>query len=109
MFPPAYVSRISNAEVLRKAGQTALSSIILQSQLRLFSEIAQSPVSDPLRAATFHGEGVTPITNAFVRKQGRPRHTWTEQLLNIAAKAAGGQYKLEQLMHSSWFWQTVVR
>ena len=106
---PAYVSRISNAEVLRKKGQTALSAIILQSQLRLFSEIVQSPVSDPLRAATFHGESVTPITNAFVRKQGRPRHTWTEQLLDIAAKAAGGQYKLEQLMRSSLFWHTLTR
>ena len=108
-IPPAYVSRISNAEVLRKSGQELLGNMILRQQLQLFGQVVQSPMSDPLRAATFHGEGITPITAAFVRKRGRPRHTWTEQLLQHATRMAGNQRRLEQLMYTECFWRQAVQ
>ena len=42
-----------------------------------------SPHKVELKKAAFHmtGRVVVPLTDAYVRTVGRPRHNWTEELL----------------------------
>ena len=107
-IPAAYYYRVRNVEVLDKAAQEPLSSTILKMQLRFFGQIFRLPTSDPLRTATFFGQGLRPATAGFVRKPGRPRHTWAEQLLKHAARVAGNE-NLEQRMHNEELWRRMVQ
>ena len=107
-IPAACISRVRNEEVLRRASQGQLSRLVLRNQLKLFGEVARLPSSDPLRAATFQGDGLTPITTAFVRKVGRPRHTWTEQLLHEAARLCGGVSKVSAAILDKSRWDTLL-
>ena len=106
-IPSAYISRVSNAEVLRRSGQVLLSKAILKSQLELLGHIALLPETDPLRAATFHRSGFRPSSMIFVRKRGRPRHNWTEQLLQLA-RSHCGPGKLEENIQDEELWRQVV-
>ena len=81
-IPPAFISRISKASVLAKFKQEPLSTTIVNNQLSFLHKVAASPASCPLRKVTFHRKGLVPLTAAYVRRVGRPRHTWAEQLLS---------------------------
>ena len=107
-IPSAYMSRVRNEEVLRRASQKQLSKVVLRSQLKLFGEVARLRPSDPLRAATFHGAGLTPVTSAFVRKRGRPRHTWAEQLLQHSARLCGGLSKVDEAIYDESMWTRII-
>ena len=50
---PSYFSRVSNAEVLRRANQLPLSQVVLYRQMMLFGRIAAQPNDSYIRQATF--------------------------------------------------------
>jgi hypothetical protein len=82
-IPAAYTSRISNERVYAEAGEMKLSRQLVERQLGSLRKILAAPADCAVRAATFLPNSSTPITAAFVRKVGRPRHTWAEQLMQI--------------------------
>ena len=86
---PTFISRTSNETVLQRAGQSSLSKMLLKDQLLLLGKVASQPPTAVMRKARFYGDSFVPRTAAFVRKVGRPRHTWAEQLLNIARGLVG--------------------
>ena len=90
---PAFLSRVSNATVFKKAGVLPLSEQLLERQLQLFGRVALSPASDPRRLDTFAPEAgsITPQIGRFVRRVGRPRQDWTNQLLEEGRKRMGCQ------------------
>ena len=96
-IPPAYVSRVSNAEVLRQAGALALSLQIETAQLHLYGRLARLPYDSPLRALVFQPGGVEPVP-AGLRRRGRPRLRWVEVLTTAALKTAGSAERLRVLL-----------
>ena len=86
-IPHAYHSRISNKTVLEQAGTRALSIQILQRQLLYLGELARRGPEDPVRCCVF-SPGSLDVIPVGPRKQGRPRHTWVENICRIARDIA---------------------
>ena len=93
-----FISRISNSEVRRRAGKEALSQRVRRSQLQLLGEVLQREDRRVLRDVAFHRGTFTPETAAYVRRLGRPRQNWTDQLLNM----------VQQQMDPSMDWGAVA-
>ena len=96
-IPAAFVSRISNAAVFKRAGVNPLSAQILRRQLNLLFRVAAAPAGSPLRQHTFIDDTIFPQIGRFVRKVGRPRQDWTNQLLREGTKRFGAA-KLQMLL-----------
>ena len=88
-IPAAFVSRVSNATVLKKAGVPPFTTQLLQRQLLLLGKGAHSAADHPLRRDTFGDVGVVPLIGTFVRRVGRPRQDWTSQVLAAAQRIMG--------------------
>jgi hypothetical protein len=100
---PSFVSRISNDEVRRMAGQAPYSRQLLQQQLLLYGKVARAPDSDLLRSLTFCKRSIQPVTDRFVRKVGRPRNEWATMLAKEAAQLPGG------LLNNARVWTAAVK
>jgi hypothetical protein len=108
-IPASYVSRVSNAEVLVRAGVRPLSEQLLLQQLCLFGKAARASEGSPMRVDTFRAGGIKPVIGHFIRKRGRPRQDWTNELLKVArnvARASGTT--LEGLIENEVNWKTAV-
>ena len=88
-IPPAYVSRISNATVLQRAGAIPFSKQMLIKQLTLFGRVARFPAESALRNSTFHGNTFELHIGRFVRRVGRPRQDWSSHVLKAATESIG--------------------
>ena len=82
-IPPSFISRISNEKVRKTALRPPISASIRSSQLRLFEQVLMCPGKKELKQATFWRDTTTPSTDAYVRKVGRPRDNWTDQMIKI--------------------------
>ena len=80
-IPAAFVSRISNATVLARAGVKPFSQQVLRHQLCLLRKVSLAAPDHPLRKDTFIDSTLIPQIGHFVRRVGRPRQDWTTQLL----------------------------
>ena len=94
-IPPAYVSRVSNVEVFRRAGVQPIRTLLLQRQLLLLGRVGRSPANNPMRRDTFVNETARPQVGRYVRRVGRPRQDWTTQLLAQATRLFGGSTPME--------------
>ena len=68
-IPLSYISRVSNEEVLRAAGSSKLSGLLLQRQLMLFAHVARKPPEDPLRNTVFQPSSMNLCSLPTVRKK----------------------------------------
>ena len=83
---PAFYSRTSNKEVLRRAGTPKLlSQLVLEQQLDLFGKVLRAPTRHVLRTCAFQ-VGECPVVAFFVRRTGRPRVEWAPYLLHEARR-----------------------
>ena len=105
---PSFVSRISNTAVLNLAGRRALSLDVRRSQLKLLGEVVLNPAKSFLKEVTFQSNTVVPLTDAWVRRVGRPRHEWATQLLNSMKVAAGNDEYWRRTISSLEQWKEVV-
>ena len=71
-IPSAYISRVSNAIVLDRAGEQPFSHQLLRRQLLLLGKISLAPTGSPLRDSTFIPGTLLPQVGRFVRRVGRP-------------------------------------
>ena len=83
---PSFVSRVSNAAVLQRAGQVELRRQLLKQQLLLYGRLARSSNDDVLRQLTFIPDSVSAATGRYVRRVGRPRNEWAVMLDKEARK-----------------------
>ena len=90
-IPPAFVSRISNAVVLQRAGRSCLSSQLLHRQLVFLGRVARKADADPLRRDTFATGTFTPQLGRFIGRVGRPRQDWTRELMKAGAARMGAE------------------
>ena len=79
----SYISRVSNKDVLVKAGTHSIQYFIIQKQLQLLGHIMRLPPDHPDRLVTFQrGTDCDPcFPEEFKRRRGRPTNHWAEVLI----------------------------
>ena len=83
---PAFLSRISNKDVLRRAGSPkTLSQMVLEHQLDVMGNVLRAPAHHALHNCVF-AIGETPVVSYFVRRIGRPRIEWVPHVLQEARR-----------------------
>lgn len=102
---PAFVSRISNAAVLERAGQVPFGRQLLKQQLLLYGRVARSPDSDVLRQLTFAPGTLQAATSRYIRRVGRPRNEWAIMLQKEAWKVS---QQADTLVNNQWLWREAV-
>ena len=88
-IPAAFYSRVSNASVHAQADVPRFSDTLLKQQLLFFGKVALAPSGSHLRMNCFIDDSLTPQIGRFVLKVGRPRQTWTNELLKQAYSRFG--------------------
>jgi len=104
-IPSAYISRVSNARVLKEAQEAPLERQLSRQQLLLYGRLIRAPSADPLRKLTFIDGMDQPTTTMFVRKRGRPRNTWTAMLQRECFKMGTAYHRT---VHTEQEWQATV-
>ena len=105
---PAYVSRISNKTVLEKTVQKPVSHALAKQQLLMFGKVARAPTGSALRDSAFCPHTLSPATEKFVRKRGRPRQEWTAGVLKLAERVAGSFNRVHYEVTSESGWSKIV-
>jgi hypothetical protein len=82
-IPSSFVSRVSNARVRKLAEQEPLSAQVRRAHMQLLERVLNDPAKQPLRDVVFIAGTDTPVITKYVRKVGRPRHNWTEEMLKF--------------------------
>ena len=108
-IPPAFISFVSNNEVLRRTGQQRLSTKLIKQQIVKLQSVASQAAGSAARRSTFHGDSLTPVTAAYLRKVGRPRHTWAEQLMHKGQQFFGSRQAMEDALQEQSRWRHTVQ
>lgn len=103
---PSYISRTSNAAVLRGTSQKPSSTQLLQQQLLLYGKVARAHNGDVMRALTFQANTLEPAVERYVRRVGRPRNEWTTMLRKESFKISP---QSDELLHDALGWTEAVR
>ena len=74
--PCAYVSRVSNQDIIDRTGQDTLSERLAKQQIKMYTSITQLPESDVLRKLTCEPNAETPRVWNQRRRRGRPKQQW---------------------------------
>ena len=106
---PAFISRVSNATVLRETGQAPLTDAVARQQLLLLGKAARAPEGSLLREVAFCPKSFRPASERYVKKVGRPRADWTTQVLRMASVAANGLANVIPLLTNEASWRHFVR
>ena len=101
----AFISRVSNATILEKSGQSQLSRQLLKQQLLLYGRVARAPDTDPLRMLTFATGTLLPAAAQYVRRIGRPRNEWVTMLYKEYSKMG---VELKRSIHDETEWREAV-
>ena len=109
---PAYVSRVSNADVRGLANTRPLSLSLLERQLKLYGKLARDAPKSLPKAMVFEScqpNQVTPRRWNTRRSRGRPRLQWTTYLHAQALAVAGGDSdKLQTIVQNTSEWHSAV-
>jgi len=101
-IPSAFYSRISNQRVREQSGLQQLALTVRRLQLRLLGQVLTNPSKKHLRTVAFQADTVVPLTDAFIRRVGRPRQNWTDQLMSMMQKAAGHDWRETLTSQRRW-------
>ena len=99
--PHAYLSRVSNAQVLQQAGVPALTQTLRERQLKLFGELARKGDTSLLRQVVFQPGTLEARRWPGLRRQGRPRQAWATSVRAHAVAAAGCEEQLAILLQNT--------
>ena len=104
----AFLSRVSNKEVLRRAGQPKiLLAMILEQQLDQLGKLLRASDADPLRKSAF-AVGTTPVVAFYVRRVGRPRKEWAPSIMEEARRRNHAQADLQSAAADAAYWSKEV-
>ena len=92
-IPAAYISRVSNQEVLARTGSSRISTRIQEQQFILAGRYMAAPTGTPTKEALLKGMGPA----AGCRPRGRPRKTWVTEVMPEALWLAGDAANLEKI------------
>ena len=106
--PPSFVSRISNASVLRKAGHTKASDLLRKKRLQLFGKVLRVDAMHPLRRACFIPKTFIPVTECFVRRVGRPSKEWITEVMQEARALFGNMEGASAVAQNKMAWNRAL-
>ena len=105
---PSYISRISNRDVLTRAGYEAASTHLLFRQLQLFGQVLRADPAHPLYACSF-AAGMRPATERYVRRVGRPHKEFVPEMSKHAACIFGSMTAAAQAACTPAVWERRCR
>ena len=97
----SFWSRISNAEVLRRANSSRVSLAIQRQQMVLMGRIARGELGEQVRECFFMAGTCQLPPLPGRRRVGRPRHTWRQSVHELCLRAAGSMQQLESFLSPS--------
>ena len=106
--PQDHVSWASNQRVREQAGVQPFSKAVRRAQLQLLGKVIGDDKKKVLKEVTFHGDTLDPETSAYVRRVGRPKQNWTEQLITIMKKAAGSDECWQRAVACPKVWNEIA-
>ena len=106
---PAYVSRVSNAIVLHKAGHRLASISLHKRRLQLFGKILRMPPDHPLQLACFMPRTLIPVTDQYVRRVGRPSKEWVKEAIGETVSCFGSLQHAQALATQKSTWNAALR
>ena len=107
-IPPAFISRVSNAEVLRKACYPAATDMLLKRQLLLFGKVLRSAYDHPLHSCAFIRGALQPATSMYVRRVGRPRREWVTFVRDKACQFLESHREITRLVQNPRVWHRAL-
>lgn len=98
-IPHSYYSRVSNQQVLTRAGARQATDVLLERQLLWLGRLALKPDGDALRQSVLKSgpRRLEPRSPEGKRRRGRPRLNWATQVHRQALLVANGQDNLDSL------------
>ena len=109
---PSYYSRVSNSDVRAALGSEPLIPTLRRRQLLYLGSIASKPTGHVLRDTVLDPNTLNSGTAAGPKRRGRPRQSWSKQVLKIATGIAGSIEVLGSLWNgtraSNAAWQRAV-
>ena len=99
---PSFVSRTSNAEVLKRTAQQPLSQHLEKQQLLYFGKVARADNTNISEAGSFR-------TELYVRRIGRLRAAWASSVHQLALRIAGSLANLEHTVAEEERWRRLVK
>ena len=106
---PAFLSRVSNAQVLDRSGHQAATQLLQKRQLQLLGKVLRSPEGHPLRSASFIPGTDHPLTERYVRRTGRPSKEWITHLLRVAMQVFGSMQDVQAAATSQSIWSSKLQ
>ena len=107
-IPPAFISRVSNAEVLRRAHYRAATDLLLQRQVLLFGKVLRCPRDHVMHQTALIPGTMQPATDRFIRRVGRPRREWISEIRKQAFEVLGGHREVARLVYDPVVWRRSV-
>ena len=107
-IPPSYISRISNAEVLQRAGVQSASDQLYRRQLVYMGKIMRSPPESALRRASFIPGTDVPATDRYERRRGRPNKEWIRTVMPQAIQLTGSYVRFREQVAQEHTWKQLV-
>ena len=105
----SFVSRVSNAEVLRRSEHRPATELLQRRQLQLLGKVLRSPEGHPLRTATFIPGTNYPLTERYVRRRGRPCKEWLPNVQAAAIRIFGSTDAVEARAQQKKDWNQAIR
>ena len=106
---PAFISRVSNVEVLAKAGHRAASEIWKKRRLQLFGRVLRSPASSLMRQVCFIDSTFFPATDRYVRRIGRPSKEWVRESLGDICDLFGSMEAASRHCQNKELWNKALQ
>jgi hypothetical protein len=106
---PSWISRVSNVDVLTRAGHTAASTLLLERQLHQFGKVLRSAHVHPLRLASFVTGTEYPATEEYVRRVGRPAKEFVPDMIRHAAHIFGSLDTAKRVAPHTYQWKRTIR
>ena len=106
---PSYISRVSNKDVLTKAGHRPISELLRKRRLQLLGKVLRAPPDHPLYTACFIPGTLTPATEQFIRRVGRPAKEWVKEVSNDAILLCGSLDAAKTLAQHKRFWTNMLK
>ena len=106
---PSWISRVTNVDVLARAGHTAASALLLERQLHQFGKVLRSGPEHPLRLASFVPGTEQPATEHYVRRCGRPAKEFVPDMIRHTVSIFGNFPAAMAIAHQKQQWSAAVR
>jgi hypothetical protein len=106
---PSFVSRVSNAEVLRRSRMRNAMELLAQQQLIQLGKVLRAPSASALHHTSLIPGTLQPATSRYVRRRGRPHKEWIPTVLPEAFRRKHSHEQLYELAQDGNVWKLFAR